>query len=80
MTYLMVHNPDISLTDIIRKERSDTIGHLIQHRAQTPPVRFDAIALFSILQRAMGKQVVVSSFISKASKASSCARRISGEM
>ena len=55
----MVHDPDISLTDIVCEEWSDTIRHLIQHRAQTPPVRFDAVALCSILQRGMRNLVII---------------------
>ena len=55
----MIQNPDISLADIIRKKRSDTIRHLIQHRPQTPPVCFDAVVPCPILQGYMGKLISI---------------------
>lgn len=43
-THLVVHDLGVCLFDIIGKERSNAIDHLIEHSAQAPPVDLYAVA------------------------------------
>lgn len=43
-THLVVHYFGVCLFDIVGKERSDAIDHLVEHSAQAPPVDLYAVA------------------------------------
>lgn len=59
-TYMVLHNPCIGVTDFSREERRHTVRHLIQHRAQAPPVRLPTVrsqfVLFAVIVHLQGDQ------------------------
>lgn len=45
----MLHNPEVCLADVGRKERCHAIHHLVQHRTEAPPVRLEAVPVRLLL-------------------------------